>query len=385
MSKILEDGLITDEALEIFRGRVGHKLRIPHQFNELASKDAIRKFADGIGDPNPLWRDEEYAGATAYKSIVAPPSWVNSVLPTWVLQGLPGVHALHCSTEWTFYRPVFVNDKITPECFLTGCRVINSKFAGRSVLEQQESKFYNQRGTLVASAKPSAFRVERCLARVRGVYSHIKLPHPWTEEELQKIEEQVLNEEIRGANKRYWEDVEIGEKLSPIVRGPLGLSDIIAYCIGASPTPIFAHGIALRHYQSHPYYAFRDPQTFALEPIYSVHYNKAAANSCGLPYPYDAAVQRHCWLIQLLTNWMGDDGWLEKSYAKFRNMVYLSDAVWIGGQVANKYIDKQGEACVVINTNATNQRGEDVMSGNSTVKLLSKKTGKGPLQTRLAD
>ncbi len=129
---MLDEGRITDEALEIFQSRVGTKLRIENQFNELASRDAIRKFADGTGDPNPLWRDNEYARSSVYNSIVAPPSWVNSVLPTWVLQGLPGVHALHTSTDWEFYRPVIVNDRITPECFFTGCKVINSQFAGRS-------------------------------------------------------------------------------------------------------------------------------------------------------------------------------------------------------------------------------------------------------------
>ncbi|MBT4512495.1 MAG: acyl dehydratase, partial [Chloroflexi bacterium] len=62
----LHDGLITDEALEIFKGRVGTQLRIKNIFNELASKDSIRKFCDGIGDPNPLWHEEEYAQSTRF-------------------------------------------------------------------------------------------------------------------------------------------------------------------------------------------------------------------------------------------------------------------------------------------------------------------------------
>lgn len=380
---MLDEGRITDEALEIFQSRVGTKLRIENQFNELASRDAIRKFADGTGDPNPLWRDNEYARSSVYKSIVAPPSWVNSVLPTWVLQGLPGVHALHTSTDWEFYRPVIVNDRITPECFFTGCKVINSQFAGRSVLERQESRFYNQRGELVARAKPAAFRVERRAAREIGRYNQIELPHPWTEKELQEIEDEVLSEKIQGADTRYWEDVNVGEKLPPIIKGPLGLSDAIAYCIGASPAPIRAHGLAIRHYREHPAWAFRDPDTYAMEPVYSVHYNKAAANASGLPYPYDVAVQRHCWLIHLLTNWMGDEGWLKRSYAKFSGMVYLSDAVWIRGNVTRKYVDESGEGCVDIKTTAKNQRGEEVMPGRSTVILPSRERGEEPVKMRL--
>ncbi len=379
----LEDGRITDEALEDFRNRVGTKLRIQHQFNELASLDAIRKFADGIGDPNPLWRDDEYSRNSAYGTITAPPSWVNSVLPTWVLQGLPGVHALHSSTDWEFYLPVLLNDRITPECYLTGCRVVKSRFAGRSVLERQESRFYNQRGELVARAKPAAFRVERGAARKIGRYNNIELPHSWTEKELLEIEDEVLNEKILGFETRYFEDVEVGDTLPPVIKGPLGVSDIIAYCIGASPAPILAHGLALRHYREHPAWAYRDPDTSAMEPVYSVHYNKAAANASGLLYPYDTAVQRHCWLMHLLTNWMGDDAWLKRSYAKFNGVVYLSDVVRIRGSVVKKYVDGNGELCVDIKTTATNQRGEEVMPGRSTVILPSREGGEGPVDIRV--
>ena len=76
----IQEGLITEDALEKYRSRVGTKLRIENIFNELASKDAKRKFADGIGDPNPLWRNEDYAKKTRYKSMVAPPSWRDRAL-----------------------------------------------------------------------------------------------------------------------------------------------------------------------------------------------------------------------------------------------------------------------------------------------------------------
>lgn len=372
LAKEIEDGSISDEALRDFERRVGLQLRIGNIFNESASKDAIRKFADGIGDGNPLWRDAEYAGRTPYKGIIAPPSWLNSIFPTWVLQGLKGVHAIHISTQWEFFRPIFLNDSIRPECYFIGFEVKNNSFAGRSVIERQEARYYNQAGELVALAHPVGIRSERSISREIKKYMDINLPHPWTEEELQKIEDQIIKEEVRGAIPRYWEDVELGEDLPPVVKGPLGLTDIIAFCIGAAPVQIKAHGLALREYLNHPAWCFRDPQTFALEPVYGVHYNKAAANACGLPYPYDVGVQRNCWLIQLITNWIGDHGWLKRNYAEYRKFVYLSDVVWITGKVIKKYIDDDGEHCVDIKTSATNQRGEEVMPGDSTVVLPRK-------------
>ena len=381
--KTIEDGIISDQALADFKRRVGSQLRIRNIFNEEATKDAIRKFADGIGDGNPLWRDTSYAAQSDYGSIIAPPSWLNSVFPTWVLQGLPGVHAIHISTRWDFHRPVYLDDRITPQCFFTGFDIKSNSFAGRSVIERQEARYFNQEGELVAVAHPVGFRSQRTSIRKNGKYLDLELPHPWTEEELLEIEEMVLSEEIRGANQRYWEDVEPGEALTPVVKGPLGMTDALAFCIGAAPVQIKAHGLALREYRKHPAWCFRDPETCALEPVYGVHYNRAAANACGLPYPYDAAVQRNCWQIHLLTNWMGDHGWLQSCYAEYRKFVYFSDVVRLTGKVVKKYINGEGECCVDIETRAENQRGEDVMPGTARVLLPSRENGYRPLERRL--
>jgi hypothetical protein len=145
-----------------------------------------------------------------------------------------------------------------------------------------------------------------------------------------------------------------------------------------------AHGVQLRQYRKHPAWAYRDPNTHALEPIYSVHYNKEAAQAQGaLPMPYDVGFQRHCWQIHMLTNWMGDDGWLKRSYAEYRKFVYHSDVVWVKGRITKKYIDDEGECCVDIETSAINQRGENVMPGRSTVALPSREKQTFPLDKRL--
>ena len=104
----------------------------------------------------------------------------------------------------------------------------------------------------------------------------------------------------------------------------------------------------------------------------------------GLPFPYDVGVQRHCWKMHLLTNWMGDDGWLKRSYAEYRRFVYLSDVVWIRGRVVRKFIDEEGEHCVEIETSAINQRGENVMPGYGIVALPSREEKSWPLDKRLS-
>jgi len=39
-------------------------------------KEAIRRWADAIGDANPLYHDEEYAKKLGYRSLIAPPTFL---------------------------------------------------------------------------------------------------------------------------------------------------------------------------------------------------------------------------------------------------------------------------------------------------------------------
>ncbi len=195
----------------------------------------------------------------------------------------------------------------------------------------------------------------------------------------------MLSEKIRGASTRYWEDVREGGTIGTVVKGPLGLTDVIAFCIGgAIPTPrLKAHGSALLQYRRHPAWAFRDPNTYALEPIYAVHYNKQAANAMGLPYPYIVGTQIHCWAISLLTNWMGDDGWIKKSVTRYQNFIFHSDVVRFEGKITGKNVDDAGDYCVEIDRTAINQRQEIVMTGKAIVALPSRDDNYWPVERRV--
>jgi acyl dehydratase len=386
----LAEGVITDEWVTEWEERIGLDLRVGNVFNENASYEAIRNFSNGIGDSNPLYRNPEYANGTKYGALTASPSWVASVFPHWVLQGLPGVHADHSASEWEFLRPIYVNDKITPKCKFVGFDARTSKFAGKTIFEYQRFEYWNQRDELVSRGYNLLVRYERQTAKKQteegtGKYDHIELPHPWTAEAQARVDEDCLAEEIRGPKTRYWEDVNVGDSLIPVVKGVFGLTDMIAYCVGAAPVQLAAHGVQLREYKKHPAWGFRDPALGSWEPVYGVHYLVSAAKGVGAAYAYDVGVQRHCWMTTLLTNWMGDEGWLKYCNAQYRQFVYLSDAVWFGGEVTKKYKDENGEYCVDIEAHGVNQRGDDTIPTTATVILPSRDHGTSPVEKRLPD
>ena len=382
----MAEARITQEMIDGMRAKLGTKLRIEDStHNEYATRMAILKFAHGIGDANPLWSDEAYASKSPYGSIVAPPSFIWACFAQ-VQFGWRGLGGFHAGCDVEFLKPVYLGDKVTAECIFTGFEgPKKSNFAKETIIDHFRNQYWNQRGDLIARYHWWVIHFARAKARRKAQRNNIELPHPWTDEQLAKIEEEVLSEEIRNGVARYWEDVNIGEELKPVVKGPLGTTDEVAYIIGGGvPIPrMAAHGVALTAYRRHPAWAFRDPNTHALEPIFAVHYNKQAANAMGLPQAYDVGLQRHCWGIHLVTNWMGDDAWLKRSYAEYRKFVYLSDVVWLKGKVTKKYIDSEGDYCVEIERHAVNQRGEDVMPGYAIVALPSKKSGISPLDKRL--
>ena len=109
--------------------------------------------------------------------------------------------------------------------------------------------------------------------------------------------------------------------------------------------------------------------TSALEPVYSVHYNYYAAKLQGAQLAYDVGIQRTCWQIHSLTNWIGDTGRIKALHGQYRSHVYLSDVVRLGGRITAKEIDADGDAVVTLETWAYNQRGQNVMPGTAVVVL----------------
>jgi acyl dehydratase len=364
---------ITEEGLADLRKRIGVKITDTIEpWNYEATRDAIRHYANGIGDDNPLWTDEAYAASTSFGGIIAPPSFIFACLGS-IQVGWPGLGGFHAETRMSFERPIRIGDKITATVIFDGFDgpIADSNFGGRRIKDYLRQEYRNQDDELVATFICSRMRFERGEMQERRESRKIELPHPWTEEQLAAIEEDILAESPRGALPRYWEDVQVGDELDVITKGPLGLTDFIAFiAAGAAPIPrLSAHGVALRRYRKHPKWAFRDPRTNALEPVYSVHYNDYAARLQGAQIAYDVGIQRTCWQIHSLTNWMGDAGTLKSLHGQYRAHVYLSDVIRLGGKITAKEIDDDGDAVVRVQTWAWNQREQNVMPGSAVVRL----------------
>lgn len=371
----MSHAIITDEMVMRARSRIGVEWqRKEPYYNTSATKDTIRHFAHGIGDTNPLWTEEEYAKKSRYGCIIAPPCFLYSV--HWPLGqggGMPGIHGWHAGNDWEFYRPIYVGDEFTVTETLTDLEEKKSQMAGRTFISYGITTYKNQRGEVVARAKGWCVWAERGASGEKGKYLKTQKA-TYTKEELKAIEMDYDREEVRGTKPRYWEDVEEGEQLTPVVKGPLTMRDIYAWLMGAGSPYIRAHGIELAYRRKHPAIAMVDKTTGQLDIPELVHMEESRAREIGLPSAYDYGSQRISWLGHLMTNWIGDDGFLKRLYAELRLFNYVGDTTWCKGRVVRKSM-KNEECLVECEIWCENQRGEIIAPGRATVILPSEVHG----------
>jgi len=361
---------ITDDGLTALRARIGTEIRGPHPYITVATEDAIRHWAMGIGDENRLWLDQSYAADGLYGGIIAPPSMLYAFdkRASGGGGGLPGVHAMFAGTEWRWLKPVREGDEVKVRAVLHDVVVHpSSRFAGRAVQQTSECTFSDRDGGVYAISHPYSFRVERDAAREARKYGDTT-PTRYSESELQGIWDQMAGERSRGRKPRNWDDVVLGEPLDTIVRGPITLTDIIVFIQGWGGLYLRSHADWVRWHRKHP--AGGVPNAFGVpEPPERVHWDADFARAVGVPDAYDYGPQRISWLITLLTNWIGDAGWLSYCRVELRRHVLVADAVWCSGTVTGKRLDDDGRAVVEIAIKAENQKGELVAKGNAEASM----------------
>ena len=206
-------------------------------------------FARAIGSRNPLFQEETYADSTFWGGLVAHPTFLYVVDDTVVAPKLAGIHSIYAGTDWEFYRWVHKGDSLRATRKLTDIVEKEGRFCGRMALQIGEVVYANQYGDKVAKATSYVMRTPRDAAVKRGLYQHIT-PYSYTEEESNNIIKLYEEEQIRGNQIRYWEDVEEGEQLVPVVKGPLIAEDMLHFIRTCLNVPLM--GYFVEHIRKHP-------------------------------------------------------------------------------------------------------------------------------------
>jgi len=121
-------------------------------------KEPIRRWAEAIGDPNPLYHDEEYAKQQGYRSLVAPPGFIAQyAFPVKVGGPSPRIQSpftrnLNGGNDYEFFKPIQAGDTIS----VTGKLVDLRERAGRMgamLIQVVEMTYKNQDGEVAVKAR----------------------------------------------------------------------------------------------------------------------------------------------------------------------------------------------------------------------------------------
>jgi acyl dehydratase len=369
-------GVIDDDSIAEAEALVGVPLRRDSwRWVTEATKDAISHFAEGVGDDNPLWTDPEYGKASSWGTNLAPPCFLFAVDGTTVAPKLAGVQWIYAGCDWVWNDVIRRGDEFKVASQVTAVERKSSSFAKLWVMQSGRVDYFRPDGTMLAVANSKIARTPRGdqLARASNGKPkyEVRQTQRYTHDELDAIEEQALNEPRRGAGSRFWEDVEIGDDVPAVVKGPLTGTDLVGWYSavqGARPyggTSELVYKYRRRHADFHI-----NPETGARDSAGRGHLEVQTGVDVGMGGAYDIGPHRIAWCGHLMTNWMGDDGFLRRLSVEVRRPVLLGDTLWWKGVVTGKEV-VHGYHCVHVDVTAVTQRDEKVSWGSADVYLPS--------------
>jgi acyl dehydratase len=364
-------GRASDAEVARLRAKIGQKVTIsePPHLTE-ATRDSIRHWAHATGDRNPLYLDEAYAKRSPHGSLLVPPCqlYAYSRISIGYRGGLPGVHSFFAGSHWRWHEPIRAGQRIDTVVTFKDLVELPSRFAGRMFKQISDIRFVNGEGRELAQAESWGMRVERGAARDKGKYNSTELSKPYTREDLERIAELYSKEQVRGETPLYLEDVKPGDAVPEIVRGPYTATTAVAFEQAWGGLFIKAHGYWFDYLKRHP--AAGIPNTYNIpEPPEAVHWDTPLARSVGVPEAYDYGPERIAWLATLLTNWIGDRGFLAELYCEVRRFNLVGDLTHCRAKVTTVTPRDAESGEVRLDIEAVNQRGEKTAEGWAVVTL----------------
>ena len=228
------------------------------------------------------------------------------------------------------------------------------------------------RGTFFAGRRSWCFRTERDTAREQGTkYDGVRRrgERRCTPEELDEVFRRYAAERARGAEPRRFADVKIGDSLPPMLKGPMTVTGFICYAQGWGGLYIRANRLAWRQIARHSGLGIAN--RFGIPDCPErVHWEDEFAVEVGAPGAYDYGPERCSWMIHHLTDWMGDDGFVESSHCEIRRHNPVGDTLHLEAKVTEKTPAGDGAGGTVrIEQRAHNQDGELSVRATATVRL----------------
>jgi acyl dehydratase len=367
-------------------GKLAGQLGVLSVANREVTASDIKRYANVADFWNPLYHDQDYAEGTRWGGIIAPPFILYHIVsggPYFMLTVPPEMGITKqwaFGDQWSLSNPVRAGDTFrvwigrpdledltdldgkSPRVFKIRGNMyyINQRDEVAGIFHRYNYYMIIPPGTdekeYVSGAEWDFFYLDNLQFPKDEVY---------TDEDIAAIARIGENEIRRGATPRYWEDVQVGDELTPIIQGPLTIQDNIAVMSTGTFPP-------MREMIKTSSHRLLDPDTNIEHSGAEWHLTEKAVVIFGQYSNTIFVGLISAFFGRLTTNWMGDDGLLLKqNHRKFHNVPY-TDTIIGKGKVVKKYIDENGDHLVDLDLWMESSRGCIADVSLSTVKLLSR-------------
>ena len=381
----------------------------PYQSPFVLTRPVIQAYVSSIGDDNPLYTDPEYAKNGPYGCLIAPGTALiiarNAMWHGARRKGGWPIANFHSGTAWEFFD--VLREGTGFQTSSVGKEIIEKPGAhGNLFFFITDVNYWDMRGDLLGKCYGTLIMVPReemgtsrtmSVERLGEKMMYERDASKYNQEQIEEILDLIEKGKPRGKETLYWEDVKEGDKLPTFVVPPWTDQDwtVTGFIRNGPPRGYhFEAGYNMRRYlrhemeggggNSYTHPISRWPWSGADE-----HGDALMAAYRGQALPFDWGGQRSQIPQALMSNWMGDEGFIRRLQMALRRPFYYADIGLYNGEIVKKFKEVQkGEAgegaepgertyyAVGIKYEGRNQTDQVFVQGTSTVYLPSREGGK---------
>jgi acyl dehydratase len=316
-------------SLQALIGRRGPRVTTP------IDASAVSRFAEAVGDFNPLYFDEAFAARSAYGRPVVPPTFL-SALPYERpdLPGDAGKYMYNLGNTFDFARLPRIGERIT-----TSATYDSACLRARMILLGMTVRYDGEDGREVAAATVRwIIDPERVCAETLGA----------------------------GLNARRAGTVDVPAggwypRARPAPGRPWPITDLDALHVGSPVPPLSKPPLSVVQFVRYA------GATGDFNPI---HYDREAAQADGLPDVIAPGLLKMAFFGQHVMSWAGAIGWLRRLTATYRDVDGPGAALTSTGVVRRIGGGEQGAMTVEIDLRLAEQSGAENTVGSAIIEVV---------------
>jgi hypothetical protein len=345
------------------------------RFKDPVVTNDIRRWVQGMQNPNPLHFDDDFAAESRFGAVVAPQSFAvctdtsHGAGPA--IQGvIPGQHMIFGGDEWWFFGPrILPGDSITHDRMLYDYKVAETKFAGPTMFSRGDTTYINQRGELICKQRSTSVRYLAENARALDMFAGNE-EKSWSDQQLEELEKKQMEYYQSfldlAHDKRLF--AKVGDKLPT---RPIGPHSIASFTTEWRAYGMQVWGATVEHGESSTITAgwlpemSRDLEGAKIDPsnadgLYKGpsrgHVQPRYAKLIGMPRGYGYGASMGAWILDYLSNWGGEWSVINYSNMQYRAPALTGDITYIDGEVVGLGHDPgSGAPIATIKVTMTNQ------------------------------